>query len=289
MTAPIRSSELSYDDDVNVWRTTRIAASRQLGGEIYGYSDYWERTKSCTVRRELPHAEGVLIFNLGDPIAITGGDGNVLHLRAGEAFVAGIHVRPALSQSLGAQAGIHVFLPLMTLRRLLGIPMDKLIDRVAPLDALLGRAASELGEALGDARDAESRADILDGALASGLSRAATLDPRQSHALGLLRTSPDRDIALIADDVGWSRKHLAARVRDAVGIGPRSFRRLLRFQTLTGLVGANGRPPDWTALALEAGYYDQSHMIREFREFSGLSPSAYLARTLPGGRGLLES
>ena len=288
MTADRRSSEASHDDGVNAWRTTRMASSRQLDGNVYGYADYWERTGSFTVRRELPHPEGVLIVNLGDPIAITGGDGEVLSLKAGEAFVAGVHVRPALSQSIGAQAGVHVFLPLATLRRLLDVPMDELVDRVVPLDALLGRAARELGEALGNARDADRRADILDDVLVSALSQAQALDPRQMQALVLLRTRPDRDIAQIADDVGWSRKHLAARVRDAVGVGPRSFRRLLRFQTLTGAVGTSGYRPDWAALSLEAGYYDQSHMIREFREFSGLSPSEYLARTLPDGGGLLE-
>jgi AraC-like DNA-binding protein len=167
--------------------------------------------------------------------------------------------------------------------------MDELIDRVVPLDALLGRTATEWGEALGDARCAEHRADILDDALASSLSRAPQLESRQMHALALLRTCPHRDIARIADDVGWSRKHLATRIRDAVGIGPRSFRRLLRFQALTGLAGTIGERPDWASLALEAGYFDQSHMIREFREFSGLSPSVYLARTLPNGGGLIET
>src|SRR3954447_10641265 len=125
-----------HDDGVNAWRTARVSAPPQLDGEIYGYSDYWERTGGFTTRRELPHAEGVLIVNLGAPIAITGGDGSLLHLKAGESFAAGAHLRPALSHSEGAQAGMHVFLPLTTLRRLLGVPMDGLVDRVIPLDAV---------------------------------------------------------------------------------------------------------------------------------------------------------
>jgi transcriptional regulator GlxA family with amidase domain len=70
---------------------------------------------------------------------------------------------------------------------------------------------------------------------------------------------------------------------------PRSFRRLLRFQTLMGLIRAAAGQPNWAALALEAGYYDQSHMIREFGEFSGLTPGMYLARALPEGGGLVET
>jgi AraC-like DNA-binding protein len=289
MASQRRSVELSYSDEVNAWRTTRIAASAQLQGEVHGYADYWERTGGFTVRRELPHAEGVLIVNLGDPIEITGGDACAIRLRAGEAFVAGVHTRSALSRSIGTQAGIHVFLPLATVRRLLGVPMDELVDRVVPLDALLGRSARELGDALGHARDAHTRADILDQALEMAFARAAPLNKRLTHAMAVLRKQPDRDIARIADDVGWSRKHFAARVRNAVGVGPRSFRRLLRFQTLTGLIGAVTGRPNWAALALEAGYYDQSHMIREFSEFSGLTPGMYLARVLPEGGGLIET
>jgi AraC-like DNA-binding protein len=289
MASQRQSVELSYSDEVNAWRTTRMAASAQLEGEVHGYADYWERTRGFTMRRELPHAEGVLIVNLADPIEITGGDACAIRLRAGEAFVAGVHTRSALSHSTGAQAGIHIFLPLATVRRLLGVPMNELVDRVVPLDALLGRSARELGDALGDARDADTRADILDQVLELALARAPHLDERLTHALAVLRERPDRDIAQIADDVGWSRKHLAARIRDGVGVGPRSFRRLLRFQTLTGLIGAAAGRPDWAALALEAGYYDQSHMIREFSEFSGLTPGMYLTRALPKGGGLVEA
>ncbi len=184
---------------------------------------------------------------------------------------------------------MHVFLPLPSLRRLIGVPMDELADRVVTLDALLGRDARILGDALCDARDHGARIALLDRALGSRLSSSPGLDRRQSRALDLLRARPEWDIARIADEIGWSRKHLANRVRDAIGVGPRAFRRLLRFQTLVGLIGAEGRGPDWAGLAHDAGYCDQSHMIREFGEFSGLSPTAYLARSLPDGGGLVEA
>ena len=279
----------AHDDGVNAWRNARIAPPPALAGLISGYSDYSERTGGFTTRRELPHAEGVLLVNLGAPIAITGGDGGVLPLRPGEAFVAGAHLRPALSHSDGTQAGMHVFLPLATLRRLVGIPMDRLVDQVVPLDALVGPTARELGRRLCDAKDRAARVALLDAALARRFADTAPLGPQQAHALTLLRTCPDRDIAEIARDIGWSRKHLAARVQDAVGVGPRCFRRLLRFQRLTASIDRETGPVDWAGLAYDAGYCDQSHMIREFRQFSGLTPLAYRARTLPDGGGLVEA
>jgi AraC-like DNA-binding protein len=278
-----------HDDGVNAWRTARVPAPQQLSDSIYGYSDYWERTGGFTTRRELPHAEGVLIVNLGTPTAITGGDGSILRLQAGEAFAAGAHLRPALSHSDGTQAGMHVFLPLATLRRLLGTPMDRLVDRVVPLEAVLGAEARDLGANLCEARDCDARVALLDAALARRLAATAPLAPQQRHALQLLRARPDRDISDIARDIGWSGKHLASRVKDAIGIGPRCFRRLLRFQKLTAMIGRYAGTPDWAGLALDAGYCDQPHMVREFREFSGMTPGVYRARSLPDGGGLVEA
>jgi AraC-like DNA-binding protein len=278
-----------HDDGTNAWETVRVSASPELGDEIYGYSDYRERTGGFTTRRELPHAEGVLIVNLGAPIAITGGDGSILRLQAGEAFAAGAHLRAALSHSHGAQAGMHVFLPLTTLRRLLGIPMDRLVDRVVPLDALLGAEADDLGLKLQSAKDCSARVALLDAALGRRLAQAAPLARQQTHALQLLRTRPSRDISEIARDIGWSRKHFSSRVKDAVGVGPRCYRRLLRFQKLTAMIGRHAGMPDWAGLALDAGYCDQPHMVREFREFSGITPGTFLARSLPNGGGLVEA
>lgn len=85
-----------------------------------------------------PNAEGVLIINLGEALFVISGDGCQIRLGQSEGFVAGIHLPPALSRSLGSQAGVYVFLLLESLRRLLGMPMDKLIDQVFPLEVILG-------------------------------------------------------------------------------------------------------------------------------------------------------
>ncbi|MEO9129766.1 MAG: helix-turn-helix domain-containing protein [Sphingomonas sp.] len=281
-----------HDDGLNSWEMARIAPPAPLAGTIAGYMDYHERTSCFTVRRELPHAEGVLIVNLGAPIGVTGGDGAMIRLGAGEAFAAGVHLRPALSHSDGSQKGMHVFLPLATLRRLLGIPMGEMIDRVVPLDAVLGKAARDLGIRLLEANAAEpngrhARIALLDAALIARLAECPPVRAEVTEAIGLLITRPDLDIAAIARDIGWSRKHLAACVRDTVGVGPRSFRRLIRFQRLTAIM-ADDRAPDWAGLACDAGYCDQSHLIREFREFADMTPTEFIARSLGDGGGLIE-
>ena len=76
-------------------------------------------------------------------------------------------------------------------------------------------------------------------------------------------------------------------MKNVTGVGPRCLRRLLRFQSLLAAIPA-GPNPNWADLACVRGYCDQSHLIREFQEFSGLTPTAYLARRLPAGGGLVE-
>lgn len=276
-----------HDDGVDAWRMTTIAPSTPLKGLIDGYSDYAERTGSFSTRRELPHAQGVLIVNLAETIEIVSADGQQLMVRAGEAFVAGVHLSAALSRSMGQQTGMHVFLPLSSLRRLVGVPMNELLNRVIPLDALLGRQATSFCHSLVEARDLGDRVALLDAALARRFATAAALPRALIYALALLRDRPQLDISEVARAVGWSRKHLANLMHDAVGIGPRSWRRLIRFERLTKQLAAL-QAPEWSALAQDTGYCDQSHMIRDFREFAGLTPGQYVAVSLPDGGGLIE-
>ncbi|TWB83042.1 AraC family transcriptional regulator [Nitrospirillum amazonense] len=280
-----------HDGLRDAWHVASLAPPPALSGLVDGYADYRERT-SFTTRRELPHAQAVLIVNLAEPIGIVGGDGRPITLRAGEGFVAGAHLAPALSRSGGTQAGMHVFLSLSSLRRLLGCPLTDLVDRVVPLDAVLGPAGTRLGQALAEASDGTGRMAALDDALTRRFAAMPALPGAQAHALALLRDRPDLDIADIARDIGWSAKHFANRVKDALGVGPRTYRRLMRFEALTKRLGTG--PPDegsggWAGIAIDAGYCDQSHMIREFREFAGLTPGQYLARSLPDGGGLVEA
>jgi transcriptional regulator GlxA family with amidase domain len=81
----------------------------------------------------------------------------------------------------------------------------------------------------------------------------------------------------LADACGRSHRHFIAGFRDAAGLAPKRYARVLRFQRLLAVLAATPRPA-WAQLALDAGYFDQSHLIREFREFAGVSPREYAAR-----------
>src|SRR5262249_37471332 len=90
------------------------------------------------------------------------------------------------------------------------------------------------------------------------------------------------DITVLAQKAGWSHKHLIAQFRDQVGAPPRRLGRILRFQRAIKCLGFVNRTR-WAALANDCGYFDQSHMIREFREFAGCTPTEYVSLQLPYG------
>jgi methylphosphotriester-DNA--protein-cysteine methyltransferase len=87
--------------------------------------------------------------------------------------------------------------------------------------------------------------------------------------------SRPRSVSSIVDDVGMSQRRFIEIFRGEVGVTPKAFARLRRFQHVLGFV-EHLTEVDWTDVALRYGYFDQAHFIHDFREFSGVSPSVYL-------------
>jgi transcriptional regulator GlxA family with amidase domain len=79
----------------------------------------------------------------------------------------------------------------------------------------------------------------------------------------------------LAREVGWSHRHLIARFRQQVGLTPKTAARLVRFEAL--LARLRERPASWARLAAEAGYADQAHLVRDFRSFTGRTPTTYVS------------
>jgi AraC-like DNA-binding protein len=82
------------------------------------------------------------------------------------------------------------------------------------------------------------------------------------------------------DETGWSRRHLTARFRAQLGITPKAYGRVLRFRHAAELLSipAPGRAPSLAEVAVAAGYYDQSHLNRDFVAMSGCTPGQFLAQ-----------
>jgi|SRR5450830_411317 len=159
----------------------------------------------------------------------------------------------------------------------LAAPLQALTDQRADVDLLWGRSdADRLADALWTS-DAPERAKLalIERELVRRLRSGSPALVQQALAAlngsgGALR------VEQLAARLGVSRQHLAAQFRQHVGLSPKLFARICRFRQATAAIkAAPADAPDWAQLALECGYFDQSHLIHDFQEFAGSAPERF--------------
>jgi AraC-like DNA-binding protein len=169
-------------------------------------------------------------------------------------------------------------------RMLFPMPLHVIARRAVPLDDLLGAAGDRLVERLGNAAGAQARVRAAETAMLDHLRR---LRPRPGSGIrpmlrAILGARGRLPVAEVARQAGISTRQVERRFLDDVGLGAKSFSRIVRFQSVLDAAGRQ-EPIEWAGVASESGYADQAHLIREFREFSGETP-----RTLQRSQGRLS-
>jgi AraC-like DNA-binding protein len=138
-------------------------------------------------------------------------------------------------------------------------------------------------EALAEAGDWDRRFDLLEALIRKRITEARPTRSEIVWAWAQMEQARGvMDVAWLAHELGWSHKHLIAQFRDHLGVPPRRLGRILRFHRSIQRIGSC-KLPCWATLALDCGYFDQSHMIREFHEFAGCTPEEYVWLQLPYG------
>jgi AraC-like DNA-binding protein len=158
-----------------------------------------------------------------------------------------------------------------------GLPACEMRDTVIPLEFLWGRSrAVELRQRLLEAPTAAARLDTLERTMLDAWN-SARLHPAVSFGLSEFEQRPDIvRIAEVADCAGLSTKRFIEHFKASVGVAPKRYCRILRFQRSLAQAEA-GRRVEWTRIALAAGYFDQAHFIHDFRAFAGITPTGYEA------------
>jgi AraC-like DNA-binding protein len=160
--------------------------------------------------------------------------------------------------------------------QVLGFPADELRDRVVELEDLWGSDARYLREALLEATAPQAKFQILERHLTRRMRSRGPPDRTVAHALRRFHMEPHvATIDEAAHLAGVSHKHLIAKFREVVGLTPKVFCRIGRFQKVLRTIHRQ-ETVGWAEVAAACGYYDQSHFIQDFRRFSGLNPTAYL-------------
>src|SRR3984957_4899790 len=161
---------------------------------------------------------------------------------------------------------------------MLGVAIAELTDRHIPIDALWGARSNALREQLLAAGNPTNVFRVLEAELIARLERPLLIHPAIAQALAVRSSGwAHSRVADIQRDVGYSPKHFIALFRAAVGLTPKHYYRVKRFNAVLKHIAANA-DESLADLAASTGYSDQSHLTREFREFAGVTPTQYRPR-----------
>ncbi|HXV76032.1 MAG TPA: DUF6597 domain-containing transcriptional factor [Candidatus Polarisedimenticolaceae bacterium] len=175
----------------------------------------------------------------------------------------------------------------------LGFAVESITGAVEPLDDVLGVVTASLRDRLLEARTTAGKMAAVEGWLLDRAAGRLERNPVVEFLADRLFAPAGIRISNLVAEIGYSQRHVLALFRKWVGLTPKQYGRIRRFQQVLADVshGANGpdamaaypspltrlTEPEWVDLALRHGYYDQAHLIRDFNEFAGLSPGAYVA------------
>jgi AraC-like DNA-binding protein len=238
---------------------------------------------------EFPHGPGVhvgmpsttltLVLPLDEPLDVSWSDDPTSR---GDtwASVSGVHVRPAAIHHTGAQRGIQLALTTAGARVLFGVPASALAGGLLDL-ADVDPAMADLPERLVEAAP-EDRVGVVWRTLGAALRRHDADGPRAEVGRALALLTRGARVGAVAAEVGYSRRRLSTLVRDEVGVTPRDFHRLGRFERSHDLMrrAATGRV-SISDVAAECGYADHAHLTREWVALAGCTPTAWRREEFP--------
>lgn len=222
-------------------------------------------------RIAMPRAEVQLVVRWG-PTARGGLD---VHVLGGSQ-----RARRKLIRS--GQRAVTVRLRLGSPEAVLGASASELAGRIVPLEDLWGaRAARRLVDQLAPGRDGRDAPAIIDAAIAEQLALTAALADRARLVDAAAVRLGTASVSAVAAELGVSERNLRRIFGAAVGMGPKAFAKLERFHRALRASRVGPRP-SWADIAADSGYYDQAHLIAEFREITGVTPRALLGELRDG-------
>jgi AraC-like DNA-binding protein len=227
---------------------------------------YWSSTAvapagGSILHRVLPDGCMDLLFDF----AAAGGE---------HATIVGTMTRPLLVTGEGAADLFGIRFRPGGITRFLPLDATELTDARADLSAVARRLAGELWDRLGEAEPAR-RPAVAEAALLVRLPASGLIDPYVRHCVARLEAARGAlPIARLDASTGLSGRQIERKFARHVGLTPKTFARVVRFRSLLSAAWTAGAR-DWAGLAADAGYADQPHLVREFRSFAGLSPTAY--------------
>jgi AraC-like DNA-binding protein len=265
-----------HEQELGEWTRARRPPGRPLGRlltrELLGYQHSRLQFGSWL---EPPRPELTLMIDLEGAISANGSP-------LPDAWIGGLSRSYTIVGVGGAYGAIDLKLNPLGAYSLLGFPLSELTGACVPLGDALGPEASSLVARLHELEGWDERFDTLEEFLAARLAAGPVVDPAVAWAWRRLCESAGRiRVEALAAEVGASRRYLLSKFRQQIGLAPKTVARQLRFADVRQRI--ERAPLRWSEIAYEAGYADQSHLNREFRDLAGTTPTDFVARRIPEG------
>ena len=306
-TGPTGIEISGHRSDLGWWRAAQRPSEPRLRDYVPGYFASEGFLPRPLHERHLPLREVVIVLNFAAPHRIIHPSDPNLTTEHRNAWIVALQHRHQIREAFGARDFMVIRLTPIGAHMLLGIPMDLLTDRTMALEDVDSRFSRLLTGHTQATNDWATRLDRVENIIAARLASAPSPPAGLLRAWRILQESPNGvDLARLPEEFGCSRRHLIAQFHKYFGMAPKTIARISRFHLAVAAFHRLGRrdalpysegkpyldreadhrvrtvtPPAmrWADLALDCGYYDQSHFINEFRLFSGLSPVEFLRRT----------
>lgn len=253
--------------------------SYRPGPPLNEFVDYfWLIQGGQTPRLEkiLPSGQIELVVNLkNNEIHIHDAEQPERYKRFSGAVFSGTYSRSFICNALQHEAIMGVHFKAGGAFPFLNIDASELTDTHANLVDLWGSSGLELRERLCTAPSPQQRFRIMEGALRRHLHYHPTRQRQMKIALTMFATGGDGTLVRdVSRELGFPQRRFIQMFSSHVGLTPKVFCRILRFQRAR-VLAEELEMPDWAELAVTCGYFDQSHLIKDFQEFSGSTPRIY--------------
>jgi AraC-like DNA-binding protein len=268
-----------HESATGSWEVARFIPPSNLRPYLYGCWGYHEVADGHIRRRGFPSPKGTIIVDFGPAIRLidTRDPKGTEYRETG--FFAGIRDRPFEMEHAGVMYGMEIALTPLGASLFLSTRMETLTNEMIGFEDVLGHEGSAWTSQLYEGRGWPARFALLEQLIVERLSKAKPVPRGVAWAYRQIEESLGRvQIGALAKALGITHKHLIALFQRHLGMSPRRLARVMRFNRALTLLGAGDRRG--IEVALDAGYHDQAHFIREFQEFAGKAPGHFVRDTM---------
>jgi len=230
--------------------------------------------------RRLPTGRAHLLFNLGTPPTLFPRDVGAAARSFPTCWIAGQCESYIETGSHGATALLGAQFRPHGAWRLLRLAQDELRDQVVELESILGDRIRALHQRLLDVQTPQACFALLEHWLLTRMERGSDIHVG-ARAVGeaIAAGNGQVDLRDLSRRTGFSREHLIRRFREQVGLTPKAYANIIRFNHALAI--AHRHDASWAQIAHDCGYYDQAHLIRDFQRYAGRAPNSLLQDRRP--------